>query len=360
MRLFDYLKDEIITVTVMISVTCLVMLILAVFNCPTFLVVYIPLLLISSFVVVLMYDFFRRRNFYNNLIGILDHLDEKYLITELIGNPHFLDGKIMVNCIYEIDKSMKEHLNDAIYRQSELKEYIEMWCHEVKTPVATSQMIIENNLNPVNESIKEELIKIDNYVEQVLFYARSENVEKDYLIKDVKLSELVNSVIKRNKKDLINKHVKIELENLEIDVASDKKWLEFILNQIINNAIKYVDETPIIKLFAKQYKDRVELMIKDNGIGISKENMDRIFKIYERVNDDRSIIKEGTGIGLSLVRDFAKLHHGSISVKSEVGVGSEFVVKIANTLADENEIKIHYKMTKEERLQNIAVAFSDL
>lgn len=61
-------------------------------------------------------------------------------------------------------------------------------------------MIIENNLNPVNESIKEELIKIDNYVEQVLFYARSENVEKDYLIKDVKLSELVNSVIKRNKK----------------------------------------------------------------------------------------------------------------------------------------------------------------
>lgn len=309
MRLFDYLKDEIITVTVMISVTCLVMLILAVFNCPTFLVVYIPLLLISSFVVVLMYDFFRRRNFYNNLIGILDHLDEKYLITELIGNPHFLDGKIMVNCIYEIDKSMKEHLNDAIYRQSELKEYIEMWCHEVKTPVATSQMIIENNLNPVNESIKEELIKIDNYVEQVLFYARSENVEKDYLIKDVKLSELVNSVIKRNKKDLINKHVKIELENLEIDVASDKKWLESILNQIINNAIKYVDETPIIKLFAKQYKDRVELMIKDNGIGILENELNRVFDKGFTGTTGRTKQKS-TGIGLYLCKKLCyRLNH---------------------------------------------------
>lgn len=106
----------------------------------------------------------------------------------------------MIDNIYEIDKAMKEHLNELLYRQSELKEYIEMWCHEVKTPVATSQLIIENNLNFVTNSIKEELVKIDDYVEQVLFYARSENVEKDYLIKDLDLSDLVNSVIKRNKK----------------------------------------------------------------------------------------------------------------------------------------------------------------
>ena len=132
MRLFDYLKDEIITVTVMSSVTCLVMLILAVFNCPTLLVVYMLLLVISSFVVVLMYDFFRRRNFYNNLIGILDHLDEKYLITELIGNPHFLDGKIMVNCIYEIDKSMYEEIEQYLQNINDFKEYIELWVHELR------------------------------------------------------------------------------------------------------------------------------------------------------------------------------------------------------------------------------------
>ena len=129
---------------------------------------------------------------------------------------------------------------------------------------------------------------------------------------------------------------------------------------LIENAFKYTKEDGNIQLIFEDLGKNIKVTVKDNGIGISKENMDRIFKIYERVNDDRSIIKEGTGIGLSLVRDFAKLHHGSISVKSEVGVGSEFVVKIANTLADENEIKIHYKMTKEERLQNIAVAFSDL
>ena len=171
---------------------------------------------------MLSYDYFRKKKYYNHFTNILDNLDEKYLITELVEKPHFLDGKIMIDNIYEIDKAMKEHLNELLYRQSELKEYIEMWCHEVKTPVATSQLIIENNLNFVTNSIKEELVKIDDYVEQVLFYARSENVEKDYLIKDLDLSDLVNSVIKRNKKDLINKQIKIELDNLNMSVARVK------------------------------------------------------------------------------------------------------------------------------------------
>lgn len=82
----------------------------------------------------------------------------------------------------------------------------------------------------------------------------SENVEKDYLIKEVNLNEVVNTVIKQNKKDLISKRIKIELNNLNIQVYSDKKWLEFILNQIINNAIKYVNQDPVITISAKNIK----------------------------------------------------------------------------------------------------------
>ena len=309
MKLSEYLKDQIINIIIMSSVVVLIWIILRVFNYSNFLVIYIPLLIISAYLLMLSYDYFRKRKYYNHFIKSLDNLDEKYLITELVEKPHFLDGKIMIESIYEIDKAMKEHLNESLYRQSELKEYIEMWCHEVKTPVATCQLIIENNSNSVNNSIKEELIRIDDYVEQVLFYARSENVEKDYLIKDLELDNLVNLVIKRNKKDLINKRIKIELDNLNISVASDKKWLEFILNQIINNAIKYIDKDPVILISARKYRDRIELSIHDNGIGILESELKRVFDKGFTGTIGRQKQKS-TGIGLYLCKKLClRLNH---------------------------------------------------
>ena len=180
MRFSDYLKDQLISIIVMMAIVFLSGIILWVFNLNKFLIFYIPSLFLLGYVIVFIYNYWRRRNYYNNFIELLDSLDQKYLITELLKQPNFLDGKVMVSSIYEIDKSMKEHINEIRFQQVELKEYIEMWCHEVKTPLATAMMVVENNGSDVNDSIKEELVKIENYLEQVLFYARSENVEKDY------------------------------------------------------------------------------------------------------------------------------------------------------------------------------------
>ena len=309
MKLGDYLKDQIVSIIIVGAVTTLITIILVVFNSPRFICVYIPLLLVSAFIIERLYDFFRKKSYYDNFTGILNQLEEKYLISEMVKKPHFLEGQIMMESIYEIDKAMKEHLNEALERQSELKEYIEMWCHEVKTPVATSQMIIENNPSKVSESIKEELVKIDDYVEQVLFYARSENVEKDYLIKDVLLSEVVNTVIKRNKKDLINKHIKIELSDLDLLVTSDKKWLEFIINQIINNSIKYVRLDPKITIWAKASTNHISLIIQDNGMGILENEIDRVFDKGFTGTTGR-LQQKSTGIGLYLCKKLClRLNH---------------------------------------------------
>lgn len=309
MKLGDYLRNQLISIIIAVFTIVLIWIILWAFNYPNFLIFYIPFVILISYGLILGYDFWRKRNYYNRFIQRLNDLDEKYLITELIEEPHFIEGKIMVESIYEIDKAMKEHLNKSLFRQSELKEYIEMWCHEVKTPVATSQMIIENNKSEINNSIKEELIKIDDYVEQVLFYARSENVEKDYLIKEVCLQDVVNTVIKRNKKDLIGKKIRINLEDLDIVIPSDKKWLEFILHQIINNAIKYSQTQPFIHIYAKKYKDHVELMIQDNGIGILESEIERVFDKGFTGSNGRNN-KKSTGIGLYLCRKLClRLNH---------------------------------------------------
>lgn len=319
MRLWDYLKDRIISIVIIFVLLCLITLMLVMFNCPIYLVVYIPILILIGFGIILLLDYLRRKKFYNSFKEVLNGLDEKYLITDLIEKTDLLEGEIMIDCLYEIDKSMKEHLNKISYQQGELKEYIEMWCHEVKTPVATSLMIVENNANPVTESIKEELVKIENYVEQVLFYARSEDVEKDYIIKNISLDSLVKAVIKRNKKDLINKRIKIELENLDINVASDKKWLEFILNQIINNAIKYVEENPVIKITGHVDKEHVELKVQDNGIGILESEINRVFDKGFTGTIGR-VKQKSTGIGLYLCKKLClRLNHEIKISSSEEG-----------------------------------------
>lgn len=309
MKLSAYLKDRIIPLTINFFTIIFLIIVLRAFNSNVFLTVYVPMVLTISLIICYLYDFLHKRSYYQNFLAKLNNLDEKYLITELLEKPHFLEGKIMVDSIYEIDKSMKEHLNELIFKQNELKEYIEMWCHEVKTPVATSQMIITNNPSIVMNSINEELTKIDDYVEQVLFYARSGAVEKDYLIKETRLKEVVNNVIKRNKKDLINKRIKINIDNLDVIVFSDKKWLEFIIHQIINNAIKYVREEPEIHLYTKNKQDSILLIITDNGIGISENEIKRVFDKGFTGSNGRNQQKS-TGIGLYLCKKLClRLNH---------------------------------------------------
>lgn len=212
MRLLDYLKDKIFEIIILILLEIAVYIFLNVTYAHSVLKIYIPIFIFLAVIVVTIYDYYRRREFYNTIQKSLDELDKKYLISEVIKKPNFIDGQLLYEYLYETDKSMNENVNKYKYAQEEFKEYIEMWCHEIKTPISTSKIIIENNKNEVTKDINEEIEKIENYIEQVMFYARSEEVEKDYIIKKVNLEEIINNVVIRNKKDLINKKIKIDLE----------------------------------------------------------------------------------------------------------------------------------------------------
>lgn len=166
-------------------------------------------------------------------------------------------------------------------------------------------MIIENNKNDTTKSINEELDKVENYIEQALFYARSNTVEKDYYIKRVSLKEIVNESIIKNKNLLIHDKVSINLHDLELEVNTDNKWIVFIINQIIQNSIKYrkKDVIPELEIYAKQGKEKVILYIKDNGIGIKKGEITRVFEKGFTGTNGRLIGKKSTGIGLYLCKN---------------------------------------------------------
>lgn len=225
-------------------------------------------------------EYFMKQRFYKGLEDNLNNLDDKYLISEIIKVPSFMEGKILKDLLEQINKSMVENVNKYKYKQEDYKEYIELWIHEIKIPIASSKLIIENNKNQTTKSIDEELNKVENYIEQALYYARSNTVEKDYYIKKVNLKDIVNESIKKNKNVLIHEKISINVHDLELGVNTDNKWIVFILNQIIQNSIKYKkqDNNLEIEIYAKQGKENVILYIKDNGIGIKKGEITRVFE----------------------------------------------------------------------------------
>ena len=205
-------------------------------------------------IIIFIYNFYRKKHYYDVFLNNLDRLDQKYLISELIKKPNFYEGEILYESIYEIDKSMTERVSE--YKQSvkDFKEFIELWIHEVKIPLASLSLIVHNNKSAVNKKIKEQINHLEDYTEQILYYVRSENPEKDYLIKKCSLDEIVKNVALKNQNNFRYKHTDFIVSDLDKTILTDSKWLEFIINQIVSNSLKYQRENPYIKITALEKK----------------------------------------------------------------------------------------------------------
>ena len=298
-----FFKEKAITILLLLFDIITIEIFLMAYNVGMFIKIYIPLIIMGLYMISIIIEYFKRKKFYDNLLKMLEELDEKYLITEIIKTPNFLEGQIFKNSLEQIDKSMLENVNKYKYMTEDYKEYIELWIHEIKIPIATSKMVIENNKNAITKSIDEELDKVENYIEQALFYARSNTVEKDYYIRKVFLKEIVTESIKKNKSSLIQEKISIDIHDLDIEVNTDNKWIVFILNQIIQNSIKYrKKENSVIEIYANQGKENVILYIKDNGIGIKQGEITRVFEKGFTGTNGRLSNKKSTGIGLYLCK----------------------------------------------------------
>lgn len=265
---------------------------------------------------MLIIDYYRKKIFYNNFKEKLEKLDQKYLIVELLDQPSFLEGKILTDSLYEIDKSMLDRINKYKVKTQDFKEYVELWIHEVKLPISSLTLMLHNRKTEENKKLQEQLSRLDNYLEQILYYVRSENAEKDYLITSTNLAKVISNVALKNKDVLLEKRIDFIVSDVNINVFTDSKWLEFIINQIIDNSIKYSKEkNPYIKIVAKEDNERVDLAIYDNGIGIKKEDLPRVFeKTYTGSNGRNG--KNSTGMGLYIVKKLCERLNHKVSIKS--------------------------------------------
>ena len=325
MKFKDLTKDKIWLIVLLVLAVLSIEILLLAYQILPIIRIYIALIIIIVVTIALSIEFYKKKNFYNKLKEDLEDLTEKYLISEIINTPDFTEGKILKEVIQETGKSMLENVNIYKRKQEDYKEYIELWIHEIKIPIATSKLIIENNKSKVTRSINEELDKIENYTEQALYYARSNDANKDYIITKTSLKEIVNTAILKNKTSLLSNKVTIELnENIDKEVYTDSKWTTFILNQIIQNSIKYAkEEDKKIEIYSDEKKDKTILYIKDNGIGIKKGEITRVFDKGFTGENGRLIGKKSTGIGLYLCKKLCDKLGLGIELNSEIDVGTE-------------------------------------
>ena len=323
MRFRDYLKDKLLYIILLIACILSVEILLIPIINYVYIKIYVAIVPIVLFLIPFFIEYYKKKEYYSEIKARVNELEEKYLITELLPKADFIEAKLNKDLVLDIGKSMLENVNKYKYLQEDYKEYIELWIHEIKIPIATSKMIVENNKSEVTKSIDEELDKIENYIEQALYYARSNTVEKDYIIKKNILKDIVNSTILKNKTILIQNNIKIATEDLEEEVYTDSKWCIFILSQIIQNSIKYSKEqNKEIKLFAENKKENVILYIKDNGIGIDKAEIGRVFeKGFTGTNGRQE--KKSTGIGLYLCKKLCDKLCIGLEIVSEKEIGTE-------------------------------------
>ena len=194
-------------------------------------------------------------------------------------------------------------------------------------------MIVENNKNEITKSIDEELDKVENYIEQALYYARSNTVDKDYYIKKNKIEDMVNECIKKNRKVLIGEKISINTHDLKISVNTDSKWIVFILNQIIQNSIRYkkAEGQAEIEIYSVKGKENVILYIKDNGMGIKKGEITRVFEKGFTGTNGRILNKKSTGIGLYLCKKLCDKLGIAIELNSIQNKGTEVRLVFPNS-----------------------------
>ena len=348
MNFRDFIKEKLILIIGTVLALVSVEILLLAYDISILIRIYCAVIIIFVLILAILIEYKKKRDYYNGLIKNIEELKEKYLISEIIKTPSFIEGKILKDILQDTGKSMLENVNYYKNIQEDYKEYIELWIHEVKIPIATSKMIIENNKqltrndskdlqkeeneadstiykSDILRSIDEELDKVENYTEQALFYARSNAVEKDYIISKTNLKEIVNGAILKNKTTLINEKVSIELSNLkDEEVYTDSKWAIFIINQIIQNAIKYSKkEDKKIEISSQEKNDKVILYIKDNGIGIKKGEITRVFERGFTGENGRIIGQKSTGIGLYLCKKLCDKLGLGIELNSEKDKGTE-------------------------------------
>jgi signal transduction histidine kinase len=288
-------------------------------------IIYIMSVSLIMFAAYLLSDYVIKAKYIKKLLQFETAKDK----TPIFPEPMDYKDEVYAGVLLDLFDYYNTSLKDMGSQFKENNDFMTAWVHEIKTPITTSKLLMDNSANSSDflSSLDEEINKIDDYVEKVLYYSRGDNFSEDYIIAETALSALIKESVKKHSIIFIRKHISFinEVEGSFL-VDTDRKWLLFIVDQILSNALKYTGANGIIKCSAYENDKEKVLVIEDTGTGIKKEDIDRVFQKSFTGNNGRNINSKATGLGLYLSYKLAKKLGHDITLQSQYGSGTSVCV----------------------------------
>ncbi len=201
-------------------------------------------------------------------------------------------------------------------READRADYYTTWVHQIKTPIASMYLSLENEDSPLSRSLGEELQRIEQYVQMVLTYQRLDSVDTDYVFRECPMDPLVKGALRKFAAQFIRKGIRLDYTPTQKSVVTDEKWLSFVVEQLLSNALKYTPRGTV-----SIYLEEGSLCIRDTGIGIAPEDLPRIFERGYTGCNGRSD-KKASGLGLYLCRRICNNLGHALTAESTPGVGT--------------------------------------
>lgn len=334
-HLTNFIKQNYIWILMIVTMSCIHLLYMYLIGARKQDVVYAAVLDAILLLITVLVGFFRYSSKVKALSNALKRpVEEQAQLPEATDDVEILYHRLLEN--QSIARSESE--SSAAIRQSQMRDYYSMWVHQIKTPISAMKLLLEAEREELGQlmcddeqsqcllsdnmnSFEDELFRIEEYVSMALQYQRVSSTENDFVLEKVSVDGVIRDTIKKYAKIMIRRHIGMNYSGTVQEVYTDGKWLAFMLEQILSNAIKYTPQG-FVTIETAEEKDRFFITIKDTGIGIKAEDLPRVFeKGYTGYNGHAD--KKATGIGLYLCRQMAdKLGH-TIRMESEIGKGTK-------------------------------------
>jgi signal transduction histidine kinase len=308
-----YIKQRLKILFMLFVFAILFSLVFHLYSLPTEAVMYSVILCAAAGMIFGIWDFTTYYRKHMILYDMLNHVTVSIEDLPQTSNLWERDYQELLNALY-IDKLQIVFNTDAA--SSEMTDYYTLWAHQIKTPIAAMRLLLQSEESDKSSELSMELFKIEQYVEMVLQYLRLDCSSSDYILKKYDLDDLIKQAVRKYAKLFILKKISLNYESVSYSVLTDEKWLVFVIEQILSNALKYTAKGSI-----SIYREDNSLVIEDTGMGIQEEDLPRVFEKGFTGYNGRAD-KKSTGIGLYLCkRILSKLSH-TISIESKLGKGT--------------------------------------
>lgn len=291
------------------------------YHLPLEAVIYPALLCFIFGALLLFYDFYRVKK-KHALLGQIHHMSD--VISEILPKAERIEEEDYQEILRLLSEEQNIFQTETNRRYADMVDYYTVWAHQIKTPIASMRLNLQNEDSKLSRKLSGDLLRVEQYVEMVLTFLRLDFDNTDYVIKEYDLDGIVKQAVKKFAGEFISRKLSLNYEPFHTTVITDEKWLSFVIEQVLSNALKYTPSGSVTLILEPEKK----LCIRDTGIGIAPSDLPRIFENGYTGYNGRTH-KKASGIGLYLCKRICTNLGHSITADSTLDEGTTITIDLA-------------------------------